>query len=105
VQRDTGADQRDAEIGGEEAQGVEQNSLLPVQAGEQRMYLIDDEYPGRPQSASSRARCGVDEGCLQCIGMAPGAYSAALRLHRDRASGRDAETVVESCGMIAQEFA
>ncbi len=39
-------DQRDAEIGGEQAQGVEQNSLLPVRAGEQRMNLIDDEYPG-----------------------------------------------------------
>jgi hypothetical protein len=44
--RSAGADQRDAEVGGEKAQGVEQDSLLPVRAGEQRMNLINDEYPG-----------------------------------------------------------
>jgi hypothetical protein len=43
--RSTGADQRDTEIRGQKAQCVEQNPLLPVRAGEQRMNLINDEYP------------------------------------------------------------
>jgi hypothetical protein len=53
--RSAGADQRDAEIGGEEAQGVEQNSLSPVRAGEQRMNLIDDEHPGAYKVHQARA--------------------------------------------------
>lgn len=109
------ADQRDPKIVGEEPDGVQEDPLLPKAPGEHGVNLIDDEH-ARAHAAQQPAadlllpvRRPIDrtrraERCQQLAVDIP-FDRLGRHLHRHHRHGGDPGALVETCGMVAQEFA